>query len=558
MIWSFLYWVLLVLAVLVGLRALLWDRAGLRGRAALRCRKCWYDLTGASGDLRVKPIVCPECGKKHASRRAMRKTRRAKKLIVVALLIFLSADSVRSIPMVKRGGWMMMIPRPVLVLAIPIFDDTEGSSYDMTMWGGGQITVSGRIAKVVSHQSLNLQRSWVADRLVFILARLESSRVITDSTTDRGAIYMGWINSAIRNNAAYGFEKRWARSVLYAEFPTNERVAPGTTVFGKLKIRRLMQGVYRADVGMNLAWFEARTANDSDTTGIRISSGPGIRSVEMYLGQQWDRLRRLPRIPYGESSQGEMTVIRYWLDPSATGVQTGSVPVTIYERVGDLRLGVQWEKVASVNVSYRFIADPDAGPRIVEDPKLSDILEGAIRAELGFRFNRESSTWEMVAYLKKNGLQLSKSVTFGGDISIEVQRRVGKEVSYSRVLRGPKKWWRWEPPTRPPEGMDEKEGEFWKLFNDGALIASWADSNTDDAWGVSFEDNGYSIQYRNTAGRLVLRVRADSDSHNQIVFSDSQAEQVLIGDLVFPIKNWTIEELNRYRLGGAIPDHAMP
>ncbi len=49
MIWSIACWVLLALAVVVGLRALLWDRAGFRGRAALRCRKCFYDLTAMPG-----------------------------------------------------------------------------------------------------------------------------------------------------------------------------------------------------------------------------------------------------------------------------------------------------------------------------------------------------------------------------------------------------------------------------------------------------------------------------------------------------------------------------
>ncbi len=118
MIWTIAYWVLLVLGVLVGLRALFWDRAGFRGRAALRCRKCWYDLTAAPGDIKEKPIMCSECGKKHASRRAMRKTRRSKRWVVIALVLVFGSHSIRVTPKVKERGWWAAVPSWVLILSI--------------------------------------------------------------------------------------------------------------------------------------------------------------------------------------------------------------------------------------------------------------------------------------------------------------------------------------------------------------------------------------------------------------------------------------------------------
>lgn len=54
-------WVVIALAGLWALWALIWDRP--RGR--LRCRKCAYDMAGVG-------LTCPECGKTHASERALR------------------------------------------------------------------------------------------------------------------------------------------------------------------------------------------------------------------------------------------------------------------------------------------------------------------------------------------------------------------------------------------------------------------------------------------------------------------------------------------------------
>ncbi|MFG0246810.1 MAG: hypothetical protein ACF8MF_12255 [Phycisphaerales bacterium JB052] len=565
MIWSFLYWLLLSLAVLVGLRALFWDRAGFRGRAKLRCRKCWYDLTGAEGDLREGPIVCPECGKKHASRRAMRKTRRGKRWIALALVLWMGAYAIRVTPSVKMRGWVAAVPEPVLVLTIPFFDGTPGSSFDQTMWGyKPKQTIWDRLAREARGGAWNEPRSWVADRLVFLLARLDSPRVITDSTSDRGTLYASRIGLVIERGKAYGFEERWARSVVYAEFHTRDRVAPGTTIFGELKIRRLVQGVYRVDVGHNAAWFEARTRSGSVSLGGRGSGGgPGISSSGEYIKlEQWDTLKRMPRIAYGESTEGEMMVSRYRLDPAATGVQDRTVAVTVYDRFGDPHLGtVGWERVMSRDIAFAFIADPEAGPEVIEDAGLADIIDSFVDAELGLRFDPETSRWRLVASLTNDGLQETEGVTFGGEVSIEVQRREGQQVSYKRLLRGPKKWWRWVAPTRPPAGMDENSREYWELWSEGELVPSGSENEiwySEDAWDVPFEDDGSNVGLENGDGRLVLVVRPDPSGSNRIVFADAKAQRVLVGELVFPIRDWTIEELNRYRVSGEIPEHAMP
>ena len=568
MLWSVLYWVLLSVAVVLLLRGLFWDRAGFRGRPARRCKKCWYDLTGAEGNedpaRRAGPpvvVVCPECGKGHMTTRAMRKTRRGKRWVVAAVVVFVGAGVVRSVPAIQQRGWVAAVPEPVLVLMIPFTDAEPGSSFDQTMWGfNPKPTVWDQLIQEHGRRAWNQPHSWVADRLVFLLARFASDEVITDSTSDRGALYMSRINAAVRRDRAYGFEERWARSVAYAEFRTKERWAPGATVFGELKIRRLVQGVYRVDVGLNVAWFEVRTRGSSVPVS-RSGSGPGIRNAAEYVElEQWDQLERMPRIAYGESSTGEMMVSRYRLDPAASGEQEKTVRVRIFDDFGEYRQGTSdWREVRSIEVAYHYVADPDAGPEVVEDQQLADRIDSKLSAELGVRFDRETKAWELVATVREGGLALEESITIGGEISIELRQRDRQGmVQFRRLMRGPKKWWRWVPPTRPPEGMDENSREYWELWREGYLMPSGAEHSSSDAQGIPFIEDGSYVRFRNKDGRLVLRVNTENSNFDRIVYADLKAERVLMGELVIPIRDWTVEELNRYRVSGVVPEHAMP
>lgn len=121
MIWTFLYWVFLLLGVLIGLRALFWDRAGFRGRAKLRCRKCWYDL-GHSG---VLPIICPECGRISKTRGSMARVRRHKKMVVVGLFLILASPTVLLIHGYRQGRLFVHIPSWVLIELFPIMPQPD-------------------------------------------------------------------------------------------------------------------------------------------------------------------------------------------------------------------------------------------------------------------------------------------------------------------------------------------------------------------------------------------------------------------------------------------------
>lgn len=65
-------WGVIGLSSLVVLWALFWDRS--KGR--IRCRRCAYDMEGVG-------LICPECGREHSSERALTKTKRKWKTVIV-------------------------------------------------------------------------------------------------------------------------------------------------------------------------------------------------------------------------------------------------------------------------------------------------------------------------------------------------------------------------------------------------------------------------------------------------------------------------------------------
>lgn len=121
---SWLDWVWLsiaAVAALLGLalliRALFLDRA--KGRK--RCPKCWYDMSdhAARNELR-----CPECGSVAKSHKRLTKTRRHRKIAVLALLLLLIGLSgvhwLRVREDVKDRGWIAALPTIVLLMITPV------------------------------------------------------------------------------------------------------------------------------------------------------------------------------------------------------------------------------------------------------------------------------------------------------------------------------------------------------------------------------------------------------------------------------------------------------
>jgi hypothetical protein len=374
--------------------------------------------------------------------------------------------------------------------------------------------------------------------VLFLVARAESHAVLTDSTTTRGSLYMHRIGQILHLDQAYGFEKDWARSVVHAEFRTRERWAPGATVHGELKIRRLIQEEYRVDFARDSAWFEARPQTDGMYGG-GLAGGPVIGSVEEYIEvDQWDWLSRIIRKRQGDSP-GELMVGVGEIRAGAIGPRSETVWVDVYDRSGHPQLGLVWTHVATKMIPFGYVVDPEAGPEIVQDPGLGARIGAGLSARLGVRFDAASERWELFATLADHGVEVAEPITIGGRVSIVAGKPDGTVYSYRSLLRGPNKWWRLLPTEQQGSGS---VGFVGADDGDGSL---------------SFEETGSLTRAVDADAPLMLLISGGSGGPAPIVFADPEAERVYGGRIVVPIVDWTVGELNRFRVSGAVPDHAM-
>lgn len=116
MIWYMLAIILLILGLITLLWSWFWDRSNFRGRPKHRCPKCWYDLT-KSGDL---PITCPECGNVSKTERSTTRTRRHKRITLLALLCILASPIIGLTPAYQSGTLFSRLPSWLLVEMIPL------------------------------------------------------------------------------------------------------------------------------------------------------------------------------------------------------------------------------------------------------------------------------------------------------------------------------------------------------------------------------------------------------------------------------------------------------
>ncbi len=274
MIWDFLYWVLLSIAVVLLLRGLLWDRAGFRGRAKLRCRKCWYDLTGVDGDVSKGPVICPECGKKHASRRAMRKTRRGKRWVAAGLVVFVMAYSLRVTPAVKERGWWATVPSWVLITGIhqtPTYVKNPDNEWGAIAYGNN--SVLERAMRELHVRARVEDLSWFDYQIVAWLARTEgdkslcrSMRTRYEGVSPRAVGYCILIDRGLEVGKLGAFHRRWYQGLLDIEIHTRDTWPHDSVVYGEviaMQASRYWQSralvapqLWMRVAGQSTSWFE--------------------------------------------------------------------------------------------------------------------------------------------------------------------------------------------------------------------------------------------------------------------------------------------------------------
>tara|TARA_R110002072_G_scaffold42064_4_gene117477 strand:- start:35741 stop:37546 length:1806 start_codon:yes stop_codon:yes gene_type:complete len=601
MIWTILYWFLLVLAVVVGLRAWFWDRAGFRGRPEQRCKKCWYDLTGAPGDVASEAIRCPECGKEHKTKRSMRKTRRSFRLVMLALLLWAGSYAAVMTPKIQRYGWKRAMPDIVLVASFPFLSEERGSGLgSFVLRGEYQVPVTGYESFAIERvggpfagwgpAGQSTDYSWLSKRLVFLLGRLESHEVITDSSTVKGAVYSSMITKVVRADEAYRQESRWAHSVVHFEFDTGGDVPPDTMIYANFKVRRLIQGSYRLRIRSRELDFMCQSSSGMRMNGFSPTEFASTREAIEYWSDRFSWASIWMVDQEGKNRQGAVyNGTRLGIvSGSASGEATGDVHYTILETEGNERDTLFYAPVARGQVPLDYRVDQKL--RVAQDSslELEDLIKQNISAHLSVRFDRTTGEWVPQVLLKKSSAQydpspvqltqadfdwftehqefpkyglerknpipplLNGGVLIGGRISVQViWYRDGFE-SKDILLAGDATWWNW--------GVFAEPETMWNRGNEPRIpqVRLQASTRSERLIAGEVRTNGQTLSnFKNMNYKVVVVIEPDPSPswHDFVGFRGSR---VYTGPLEFPLESWTASEIENFAINGIVPDHAMP
>lgn len=103
------------IAAVSGISLLLWSLFSDRSRGRRRCPKCWYDMSNAPAEARLR---CPECGREARRERQLFKTPRRWRWAAASLLIFIAAAYLGVQPKVRQDGWTSVMPTTLIIIGL--------------------------------------------------------------------------------------------------------------------------------------------------------------------------------------------------------------------------------------------------------------------------------------------------------------------------------------------------------------------------------------------------------------------------------------------------------
>lgn len=581
MIWIVIYWILLILAIGVGLRALFWDRTGWRDRAELRCRKCWYDLTASQGNLKEQPIVCSECGKKHASRRSMRKTRRSKKWIAVALVLWVGAYSASVTPKIQKRGWGAAVPRIVIVASLPFLSEKQGSGlgpfvlrpaasnasrFDRFILDQVPTSMSGfSFGNYIDPKSGGY--GWLSRRLAFVLARLEQSLVLTDGTTAKGSAYKGLLSSFVQSGRCYGFESHWMEQVVTIDVQILHDFGPREHPIGFVRMRRMLLGSYRVVFDdMSTPYF------GSPPTSMRINglSSPfdTVEAERMHWVDRflWDSLQPVD-LSYGDRRGARMpgTPLPIGKD-MGNSVGQSILVFRFFKYTGEdaqgLREDALWKRDFNNTQSVEYILNPRRTIMNDSSLELEDSIEHSFSARLTVEYESRKQRWVPVVILeRRNSLTgFDQAVVFGGNLSLHAVNPRAPDGRGTEYLRGHgESWWSWtsEAYTDVPAYRSTSGEVEWRRFDQDRASLSTAARFSSSLPGELSANQWAMKKINKLETKIVLRItyRHHGTSFD---FGGLWGDRVYEGVLEFDVPDWTVEDLRQYIVNGTVPDHAMP
>jgi hypothetical protein len=581
MIWSIFYWVLLVLAIGVGLRGLFWDRAGFRGRAKLRCRKCWYDLSASPGDVKDGAIVCSECGKEHSSRRAMCKTRRSRRWIAVGLVLWAGAYGASVTPKVQKQGWGAAVPRVLIVAALPFLSEEQGTGLDPFVLRPAASNARGFDRFILDQVPSGMSwyfignyidpkasgYGWFSRRLAFVLARFESPPVLTDGTTAKGNAYKSLLSSFVRPKHSYGFESRWADRVVTIDAQILHDFGPREHPIGIVRMRRMLLGPYRVSFDEMGTSYSGSSPSSMRVNGMvpRFDTLEAERKhwVDRFL---WDTLQPVNGA-WGDPREAQIpgTTLPVGKD-LGNGVGESALVFQFSKYIGESAQGLRedglWTRDFSIPKRVEYRINTNRAIAIDTSLKLKGDIESVFVARLTVEYKLSKQRWVPVVILEhKNGTtRFADDIVFGGNLSLLGVNPREPAGSGTEYLRGPSEsWWSWSSEVYtdiPAQRSTSGETEWRRFDQDHASLRTKARS--------SFSLPGelvaiqWAVKKKNKARtKVVLRITSQNRV-SLLDFSGLWGDRVYEGVLQFDIPDWTVEDLRQLIVNGIAPDHAMP
>lgn len=581
-LWSGLGWGLLAAGLGLLMWALFWDRAGWRGRAGLRCRGCWYDLTGAAGVLEVSrgsPVVCPECGRGHRSVRGMRKTRRRWGWTVVGLVVLVMGYGARTVPRVQQKGWGSAVPRVLLVLSLPLLSDEQGS-------GLGDFVIPPRsenatwldrfvLAQVPSGDGMyylpvsnpaQSEFGWLSRRLVFAIARFQDPDVLTDGTTARGRAMKSLVSQFVSSGRCYGFERDWAKQQVTIEIDIQHDFGPDETPIGQVRMRRLLLGPYRVRFGEDSTMYRGGSPTSMRINGFHsmMDTAEAERAhwVNRFL---WDDLQPVEQ-SWGDRRDAYVPgVFLSKGTDRGDGVALAGEQFVFFGYIGEDWRGfnddAMWELDFFRREEIRYRLNPKRV--IVADSSiaLEDAIEGAFAARLGVEYEQTRDRWVPVVTIaeRAGASPVEGNIVLGGYlvvVAIDPGKPESRGTEYLRD-RG-ETFWAWGRERYlegvPPRGSASTPPERATVAKQTLRVRNRFTGHLPG----ELTSNQWALRNRRPSERTVV-LRMTYQHHPQAFgFGGLWGDRVYEGVLEFDIPDWTVEDLRQFMVNGIVPEHAMP
>jgi hypothetical protein len=435
---------------------------------------------------------------------------------------------------------MAGVPLPALVLPVAWMSEKPGSVWkgDVNQASEFEFAVADELA------ARGTRYGWLARAMLVAIGKRSSAEVITDRTTIKGAVCRTVFGRLYEERVLSESQGVWARSVVWAGFETRDAWHPEASVHGVLRTRTLVGGPYEVGVLNAPGRFEAGPERRDDPSvlgqsawlartgnGTPLSATMRTRLLESW---SWDRIQPVRDEWWGGQTD---TVVAMVADPFAGAA--GPTWFTVwYESVDPNDPYIMpGRPIGLAGVPISMVWKSDALPTPLNDQETGDWLAGSLRVRLVPELMRvQRPSWRSMVRLEWTGAADGDPITFGGQTSVVLRRADQTDLP---LMAGSGCWFRAEPGgTNGPRIMTRIKG-----------ISGYVSS--------PLENTSWVLPAPMAGDRLVVRFEPEPYIPHRSVFADLEADRVYLGVVEVELEDWTVEEINRLRVSGVWPDHAM-